>query len=215
MDTNILNPKDLFQKNIRYTIPTFQRHYVWTQEDQWEPLWEDVRNVAENFLEELSRSGGDSVEAEQRTSSHFLGAIVLQQVRVSVREIDRREVIDGQQRITTLQLLLDAIQFVCEQKDFRPSATLLSKLVLNDKDLIGDNESHVFKVWPTRSDQEAFRHAMHNGLAVNDFEESLIVQAHKFFQEQVRHWLKGANGSERALCRGARNCRDKHAQSGL
>ena len=48
MHTDILTPKDLFQKGVRYTIPPFQRPYVWSQDDQWEPLWEDVRNVAEN-----------------------------------------------------------------------------------------------------------------------------------------------------------------------
>ena len=45
------------QKEVRYTIPPFQRPYVWSQDDQWEPLWEDVRNVAETYLEELERSG--------------------------------------------------------------------------------------------------------------------------------------------------------------
>ena len=38
--------KELFQKDIRYIIPTFQRPYVWSQEEQWEPLWDDVRNIA-------------------------------------------------------------------------------------------------------------------------------------------------------------------------
>ena len=28
------------QKRVRYTIPPFQRPYVWSQDDQWEPLWE-------------------------------------------------------------------------------------------------------------------------------------------------------------------------------
>ncbi len=190
MDTNILNPSDLFQKNIRYTIPAFQRHYVWTQDDQWEPLWEDVRNVAEDFLEELERSGNNAVEAEQQTKPHFLGAIVLQQVQVSVRDIDRREVIDGQQRITTLQLLLDAIQLVVEDMEFDASSYRLSLLVLNDARLLRDDKSHAFKLWPTRTDREAFQHAMDNGSAVDDFENSLIVQAHEFFQQQVRHWLE-------------------------
>ena len=194
LDTSILNPRSLFQQDIRYTIPPFQRHYVWTQDDQWEPLWDDVRNVAENFLEEFERSDGNSVKAAENTAPHFLGAVVLQQVSVPVNEIGRREVIDGQQRITTLQLLLDAIQLVCEELEIRPAAVRLSKLVLNDRDLIGDDANHVFKLWPTRSDREAFRHAMDNGSAVNDFEESLIVQAHEFFQQQVRHWLK--NGAE-------------------
>ena len=196
MNTNILNPQALFQLPVRYTIPPFQRHYVWTQDGQWEPLWEDVQNVAEDFLEALKSSGGNSVEAEQRTSPHFLGAIVLQQVPVPVNEIGRREVIDGQQRITTLQLLLDAVQLVCEQLNFRQPAFRLSQLVLNNKELVGEDSSHVFKLWPTRTDREAFRHAMHNGLAVNDFEESLIVRAHEFFQQQVRHWLKSVEGEE-------------------
>ena len=196
MDTSILNPRSLFQKDIRYTIPPFQRHYVWTQDDQWEPLWEDVRNVAENFLESLDNHDGNSVKAEQQTPSHFLGAVVLQQVPVPVDQIDRREVIDGQQRITTLQLLLDAVQLVCEQLGYRHPAFRLSQLVLNNEMLAEGDSSQIFKVWPTRTDQEAFRHAMHNGLAVNDFEGSSIVQAHEFFQQQVRHWLEVANGSE-------------------
>ncbi len=193
MHTDILTPKALFQNNVRYTIPPFQRPYVWSQERQWEPLWENVRNVAENYLEELEQSDNNAVEAEQRTSPHFLGAVVLKQVPTAAKDIAQREVIDGQQRVTTLQLLLDAIQQICEesnQQDFKSTARRLSKLVLNDEELIGDDGHHIFKLWPTRSDREAFRHAMDNGLAANNFEESLIVQAHEFFQLQVREWLQ-------------------------
>ena len=196
MHTDILTPKDLFQKDVRYTIPPFQRPYVWSQDDQWEPLWEDVRNVAENYLEELERSGNNGVEAEQKTGPHFLGAIVLKQVPTAAKEIDQREVIDGQQRVTTLQLLLDAIQQIYEESDqpyTRKAARRLAKLVTNDEELIED-DNQIFKLWPTRGDREAFRHAMDNGLAANDFEESLIVQAHEFFKLQARKWLQDAAG---------------------
>ena len=197
MHTDILTPKDLFQKDVRYTIPPFQRPYVWSQDDQWEPLWEDVRNVAENYLEELERSGNNEVEAEQKTSPHFLGAVVLKQVPTAAKEIDQREVIDGQQRVTTLQLLLDAIQQICEESDqpyIRKAARRLAKLVTNDEELIEDDKLQIFKLWPTRGDREAFRHAMDNGLASNDFEESLIVQAHEFFKLQAGKWLQDAAG---------------------
>ena len=197
MHTDILTPKDLFQKGVRYTIPPFQRPYVWSQNDQWEPLWEDVRNVAENYLEELERSGNNEVEAEQKTSPHFLGAVVLKQVPTAAKEIDQREVIDGQQRVTTLQLLLDAIQQICEESDqpyIRRAARRLAKLVTNDEELIEDDKLQIFKLWPTRGDREAFRHAMDNGLASNDFEESLIVQAHEFFKLQADKWLQDAAG---------------------
>ena len=105
--------------------------------------------------------------------------------------------IDGQQRVTTLQLLLDAIQQICEESDqpyLKRVARRLARLVTNDEELIGDDRHHIFKLWPTRGDREAFRHAMDNGLAVHDFEESLIVQAHEFFQLQVRKWLQDVPG---------------------
>ena len=190
MDTGILSPKALFQKDIRYTVPAFQRRYVWTLDDQWEPLWEDVRNTAEDYLEKLDHSNGDGIKAEQETVRHFLGAVVVQQVNTATRDVERREVIDGQQRLTTLQLLLDAIQYVCEEHKTRGVATRLSKLVTNDESLVGDGDN-IFKLWPTTHDREAFRHAMHNGLATDDYEQSLIVQAHEYFQLQARHWIGG------------------------
>ena len=198
MHTDILTPKDLFQKDVRYTIPSFQRPYVWSQDEQWEPLWEDVRNVAENYLEALEQFGNDEVEAEQQTSPHFLGAVVLKQVPTRAKDIDQREVIDGQQRVTTLQLLLDAIQQIWDKIDqpyARRAARRMTKLVTNDDDLVEDDRLHIFKLWPTRSDREAFRHAMDNGLAANRFENSLIVQAHEFFQLQVQEWLEDGTGS--------------------
>ena len=197
MHTDILTPKDLFKKDVRYTIPPFQRPYVWSQDDQWEPLWEDVRNVAENYLEALERSGNDAVKAEQQTSPYFLGAVVLKQVPTAAKEIDQREVIDGQQRVTTLQLLLDAIQQICEESDqpyVKRAARRLAKLVTNDEELIEDDKLQIFKFWPTRGDREAFRHAMDNGLAANHFADSLIVQAHEFFKLQARKWLQDASG---------------------
>ncbi len=196
LSTNILTPKDLFQTPVCYTIPSFQRPYVWRHEEQWEPLWDDVRNLAETYLDELDRAEGNRIEAEQRTKPHFLGAVVLQQVPTSARDIGQREVIDGQQRVTTLQLLLDAIQHIYEEKGLKGSATRLSKLVTNDPELVRDESHQAFKLMPTRSDREPFRHVMDNDLTVTAFEESLIVQAHEFFQEQVKKWLEDGIGWE-------------------
>ena len=188
METGILTPKALFHKDIRYTIPEFQRRYVWTQEDQWEPLWEDVRNTAEDYLEKLAAANGSAIDAEKNTLQHFLGAVVVQQVSTATKDIERREVIDGQQRLTTLQLLIDAVQYVCEKRDIKAVAKRLDKLVVNDQDLLR-NENDVFKLWPTKNDREAFKHAMDNGLAAEEFEDSLIVQAHEFFQSQTKQWI--------------------------
>lgn len=188
MDTNILTPRDLFQKVVRYTVPPFQRRYVWSQDDQWEPLWNDVCNVAEEYLEKLENSNNE-VEAEEQTGPHFLGAVVIQQVPTASKYIGQREVIDGQQRVTTLQILLNAIRIVCEEKNLKHHTKRLWKFVFNDKDSIGDDDDHAFKLWPTRGDQEAFREAMNNGPTVIGLEDSKIVRAHDFFLLQVRVWI--------------------------
>ena len=84
MHVDILCPHALFQKHVRYEIPEFQRPYVWEQETQWEPLWNDVRNVAEEYLD----SG--------KNQPHFMGAVVLQQQLTPTNQIETRIVVDGQ-----------------------------------------------------------------------------------------------------------------------
>ena len=180
MDVSVLTMNKLFGQTIRFLIPTFQRPYVWNKDEQWEPLWDDVRNTAENYMEH------DGPDEDLR--SHFLGAVVVQQQRKKVGDIDRRLVIDGQQRLTTVQLLLDAVQEVMEQRCHTGISKRLSLLVLNNEAFVNDKDEF-FKVWPTLSDCDAFRHAMHNGLPIDEFENSRIVQAHQFFKLQVEHWL--------------------------
>ena len=190
MKADILTLKALFQKDVRYTIPMFQRPYVWNQEDQWEPLWNDVRNIAEEYFEQLGQLDADSQAlAEERTGRHFMGAVVLQQQATATADLESRHVIDGQQRLTTLQLLLDAAQEVFEQDEWHKEAKQLRKLVANDEDYAEVNPDNIFKVWPTLVDQEAFRHAMANHLVIEGFEDAPIVQAHEFFKLQIREWL--------------------------
>jgi hypothetical protein len=185
MKADTLTLKALFQKDVRYVIPTFQRPYVWNQEDQWEPLWDDVRNTAERYLDELRVADGNNPLAEERTGSHFMGAVVLQQRPTASAEIETRDVIDGQQRITTMQLLMDAAQEVLEEIGADAEARRVTRLVLNAY-AEGDQ---AFKLWPTSLDRDGFRAAMTNTMTPVGFEDSLIVQAHDFFRLQVREWI--------------------------
>lgn len=188
MKADTLSLKALFQKDVRYVIPTFQRPYVWGQEQQWEPLWDDVRNAAERYLDELDAAGDDRALAEARTGSHFMGAVVVQQRPNAAAELETRDVIDGQQRLTTMQLLADAAQQVFTDAGFGPEARRLLRIVHNTY-AEGDQE---FKLWPTRLDRDAFRAAMRGSDDVVDFEASPIVQAHAFFRLQIREWIAAA-----------------------
>ena len=179
MKVDILNLQQLFGRPGRYEIPPFQRAYVWNRREQWGPLWEDVQKKAEQYLE---------TSPDQHTS-HFLGSVVLQQKLVPAGQLMTRVVVDGQQRLTTLQLLLDAVQEVFEERGYTHAAKRLEILVLNQEAFLDDNQDHVSKVWPTLQDQDAFRHAMHNDLSSSEHEKSLIVRAHRFFKSEVGKWL--------------------------
>lgn len=186
MDADTYTPKALFKKDICYEIPTFQRPYVWNQEDQWEPLWDDVRNVAERYLENFDYHGRNPTAAQRATSPHFLGAVVLQQQPNAIADLETRDVIDGQQRMTTLQIMIDAAQEVFVHLAARGEAKRLLALVENQ--LIED-EQDKWKLRPTALDREAFVAAMTNDPTPVGFEDSRIVQAHDFFRLQVEEWL--------------------------
>src|SRR5687768_1809286 len=109
MKSDTLTPWQLFGKQVRYLVPMFQRPYVWKQDLQWEPLWQDVRVIAER------QASAMATEPTAEVPPHFLGAIVLEQQLVPAAFLEVRHVIDGQQRLTTLQVLLDAVQAVTEE----------------------------------------------------------------------------------------------------
>ena len=50
MEAKALTPHELFDGKVQYEIPPFQRPYVWTEEDQWDPLWKDIVRVVEGSL---------------------------------------------------------------------------------------------------------------------------------------------------------------------
>jgi len=81
----------VFETTVRLLVPLFQRPYVWKEENNWEPLWDSIRTVADR------RASGGTIRP------HFLGAIILEQLMTETGEVDAREVIGGQQRLTTLQ----------------------------------------------------------------------------------------------------------------
>lgn len=140
---------DLFNSKRRYLVPLFQRPYVWGQEKQWEPLWDDIRAKTEAHLD------GHEVDP------HFLGAIVLSQAPTFGDQILTHDVIDGQQRLTTFQLLLAAFRDFARAHGDELRAEEVKACTRNEG-LVGSEEER-FKVWPTNADQEQFQQVLSAG----------------------------------------------------
>ncbi len=79
--------RQLFGNGLTYTVPRFQRDYSWTR-DEWDDLWQDIQGTL--------APGGEP--------AHYMGYLVLQ-----TQDNKTFEVIDGQQRLTTLSLLVLAV----------------------------------------------------------------------------------------------------------
>lgn len=89
--TNFKTENNTFRKlignGLTYRIPRFQRDYSWTN-DEWEDLWSDIRSTL--------KEGGEA--------SHYMGYLVLQSA-----DDKSFDVIDGQQRLTTISLIVLAV----------------------------------------------------------------------------------------------------------
>jgi hypothetical protein len=181
----------VFMQPQRLIVPLFQRPYVWNEENQWEPLWGDVVRLAQRLLDDPAG----------RHHPHFLGAVVLQQVQNPAGSMQERTIIDGQQRLTTLQLLLDALHAELLAADARQPALRIEPLIMNAAPFWELPEDR-FKVWPTNRDRPAFNAVMAADLPVAysalDHRDSRIVQAHEYFAGRAREWLASDPASVQA-----------------
>jgi len=193
MDTQVRTPQAIFMQPQRLLVPLFQRPYVWNEELQWEPLWKDLERVATRLL-----LAPGTVQAP-----HFLGAVVLQQMPTQTSDLQHRTVIDGQQRLTTLQLLLDAIHSEIKRGGASTPAARLDPLIANAQAFCRHREDR-FKVWPTNRDRPAFNEVMEAPSPVDyqrlQHRASRMAKAHQYFASQCREWLH-ADGAERVNAR--------------
>ena len=180
---------DIFRASQLLEIPLYQRRYIWDLASQWKPLWNDIQRIAIRGLS----------NPQEIQRPYFLGSVVIQQRPNEVGAVQRRTVIDGQQRLTTLQLLLDATHAVLVELNVLEEAEQLEAVIRNKIKSSRPNHER-FKVWPLNIDQAAFEEVMnaeppvlHKSLT---HRESRFVRAHEFFTEQVRDYLHAESESK-------------------
>ncbi|SIR88249.1 Uncharacterized conserved protein, contains ParB-like and HNH nuclease domains [Haladaptatus litoreus] len=155
---------DLFSQNERLKIPSYQRRYSWEKE-QFEDLWRD-----------LNKTGSEG--------GHFFGTIVFMSnihVAQGTNEID---IVDGQQRITTVSILLCAIrdhlrEFYDEDDTNQRVETIEEALWIVNR----DGEKQGMRLTLGNLDHDSYENLV-NGY-VNEVENEKIELAYKFFQERL------------------------------
>lgn len=196
----------LFNSTYQYQIPIFQRGYVWTLEKQVVPLWADIQDRADARLERDVAQQSVAAGTLKPLQKHFLGSLVLTPITSSFGRVPAYEVIDGQQRSTTLQLLLLAFRLATRMLGDKQLPNMLDTLVRNPGSYAVDTDYH--KVWPTEAGQDEMRslYAAEDIAAVcaaypardgrRKVERPLLVQTFLYFYFACVAYLQGVDLAE-------------------
>lgn len=192
MEARARKLEEIFEPTITYQIPLFQRPYVWEEEKHWIPLWDDIQGLLlKSFLNE-------------KNPPHFLGAVVLERLDNTTGSIQTRQVIDGQQRFTTIQLFLIAARDHAKDH-IEKYYERFNDLVSNNKNKI-DTKEELYKVWPTNSNREVYK-MVHNAGSVEALDTVVrdkfdkeyrdnIIECYKFFYGRLKNWLDSSLDEE-------------------
>jgi len=153
----ILQP--VLEGTKQYVIPLFQRPYSWKLDD-WKTLWEDLL----------------SVYSSENSRKHFLGALVSMPVEMTPAGVNKYLLIDGQQRVTTLFLILAAIRDLSISLGDNKLAEQINESYLINKWAEGTN---LLKLFPSQTDRDEFSRIMHHKETAES--GSNVTKAYRFF----------------------------------
>ena len=171
---------DLFNhKKTNFLIPDYQRPYAWG-EIECQTLWDDL------FLFSFPDDNCDKFDSD--SDEYFLGPIV-----TFKNENGQMEIIDGQQRLTTLMLLLrafyDKYGNMKDDKSIKTSKRIEQCIWKTDE--FGDADKSILKInseVATDDDKDEFLNILKTGTVTNN-EKSRYAKNYRFFQEKIAEFL--------------------------
>lgn len=167
----ILQP--VLEGTKQYIVPLFQRTYSW-KSDNWKTLWDDLL----------------SLYSSKSARKHFLGALVSMPVDMTPAGVNKFLLIDGQQRITTLFLILAAIRDIAIARNEGNLSDQINELYLTNKWAEGTN---ILKLFPSQTDREQFSKIMHRKDDLDG--NNNAVKAFKYFISR----LEGKDSSGKSI----------------
>ena len=185
----------------QYCIPVFQRDYAWTEE-QCTKLFEDI------------------VMAYKKDRPHFCGSFVYAPLG-SKKHIDSYIIIDGQQRFTTLYILIKALADSAD--DYRDKEALQRYLYNEDKfDRYGLDEKSKLKLKPVKTDNDQLLLLMSGKIEQMDkSRRGIIYHNYMLFMQLIKSFLEESSansvlmindGIEKLICADIRLDTDDNAQ---
>lgn len=160
--------RSYFGGDVQYIVPYFQRPYVW-DEDNWVSFWENILQVYRNYQEGKDRE-------------HFIGTLILKQKAAEELGQNQYDLIDGQQRLTTVSILLRCFYDSCKGSLPKLKEQINRLLILEN----AKGEKSI-KIRNCRIDLPYFTAVIQDGKTETLLNpEHRILRAYKYFKEQVQ-----------------------------
>lgn len=167
MDVSELTLRSVLEGRKQYVVPLYQRRYSWEHKNHRQ-LWDDILMLTEH--REAVPHG-----------THFTGSLVLS-VDVASPGATTFLVVDGQQRLTTLTVMLAALRDHWAEEDEAELAEEIGQEYLTNRYVRAAEQR--LKVVPTKADQELYASLL-NG-AHSDDPTSLLDDAYRYFRGRIR-----------------------------
>ena len=168
--------QQIIEGTKQYVVPLFQRAYSW-KKPEWKTLWDDIMELYEM----------------DEPRPHFMGSIVTMPT-VSVPEgVSKYMLIDGQQRLTTIFILLAALRDRAKTSDDNELAAEIDNTILVNPYKKGLDH---YKLQPTQSDREFF-HQLIDG---EEASGSGISDCYTFFEKRIRQSKLDIEKIKKVIC---------------
>lgn len=155
--------QDIIEGTKQYILPLFQRSYSWDKKE-WDILWEDLCELSEM----------------DNPRSHFIGSIVNMPTTSVPEGVSKYMLIDGQQRITTVFIILSLLRDLANQNEDQEFAEEINNTLLVNPYKKGND---YFKLMPTQIDRDEFHKLIQNEL---DGSDSQIKKAYTYFESKLK-----------------------------
>lgn len=163
----------LLNTSRQFIVPIFQRNYSW-QKNQYEQLWFDILR-ASKFKEK---------------QNHFIGSIVYIDMGTPAGRPQQLLLIDGQQRLTTISILLCAIKDYVQKFNLETKLINLAKIknqFLYNSDEIDEDK---YKLLLNVQDKETYIKLIDNTIFTVNKPATNIIKCYEFFYERIEDFIK-------------------------